>query len=43
MLLKPTKGVPHGGGKRLQPDGKDFQVIRQWIAESRAGALSGRN
>src|SRR6478736_398347 len=31
FLLKASGQVPHGGGKRLRPDGADFQVIRQWI------------
>ena len=32
LLLKAAGLVPHGGGKRLQAGGKDYQVIRQWIA-----------
>lgn len=32
FLLKAAGKVPHGGGKRLNPEGPDYQVIRQWIA-----------
>jgi hypothetical protein len=32
FLLKASGQVPHGGGKRLKPDGADYQVVRQWIA-----------
>jgi hypothetical protein len=32
FLLKAAGRVPHGGGKRLNPDGPDYQLIRQWIA-----------
>ena len=32
FLTKGTGKVPHGGGKRLHPDGADYQIIRRWIA-----------
>ncbi|HUR53582.1 MAG TPA: DUF1549 domain-containing protein, partial [Gemmataceae bacterium] len=32
FLLKAIGKVPHGGGKRLNPDGADYQIIRRWIA-----------
>ena len=32
FLLKGAGRVPHGGGRRLNPDGADYRVIRQWIA-----------
>lgn len=32
FLLKATGAVPHGGGKRLNRDSADYQIIRQWIA-----------
>ena len=35
MLLKPTAGVPHSGGKLIEPHEKYYDVIRDWI---RAGA-----
>jgi hypothetical protein len=31
FLLKATGAVPHGGGKRLNRDGHEYQVVRQWI------------
>ena len=33
LLTKPTGRVPHGGGKRLEPDGPEYQAILQWIRE----------
>jgi Protein of unknown function (DUF1549)/Protein of unknown function (DUF1553) len=32
FLQKATAAVPHGGGKRLNREGSDYQIIRQWIA-----------
>src|SRR5215470_894221 len=33
LLLRKASGkAPHGGGKRLDPAGSDYQVIRRWIA-----------
>jgi hypothetical protein len=32
FLTKATGRVPHGGGKRLNPTGPDYQIIRRWIA-----------
>jgi hypothetical protein len=32
MLLKPTKTVPHMGGKRFEPDSPEYRVIAKWIA-----------
>jgi hypothetical protein len=34
MLLKPTMGVPHGGGKRLDPGSLEYRIIGEWIAAS---------
>jgi hypothetical protein len=31
LLLKATGGVPHGGGKRLEVDSADYQVLAEWI------------
>jgi hypothetical protein len=31
LLRKPTMAVPHGGGKRLETDSDDYQVILGWI------------
>lgn len=34
LLLQKSVGVlPHGGGKRLEPDSRDYQLIRRWIAQ----------
>jgi hypothetical protein len=31
LLLKAAGRVPHGGGKRLDPDSGEFRLIRRWI------------
>ena len=33
MLLKPTSEVPHKGGQVIVPESRDYELIRQWIAE----------
>ena len=33
LLLKPTLGLPHGGGVRLDPGGPDYQVLLRWISQ----------
>jgi hypothetical protein len=35
LLTKPTGQVPHGGGKRLEPDSPEYATLLSWI---RAGA-----
>ncbi len=32
LLTKATAKVPHGGGKRLDPDSHEYRLIRRWIA-----------
>ncbi|HKB00634.1 MAG TPA: DUF1549 domain-containing protein [Gemmataceae bacterium] len=32
LLRKPTGGVSHGGGKRLEAGSVDFQILQQWLA-----------
>lgn len=32
LLLKPTGRVPHGGGRRLDPAGEPYRVLRDWVA-----------
>ena len=32
ILLKPTLTIPHGGGKRFDPDSLEYRVISEWIA-----------
>jgi hypothetical protein len=31
LLQKPAAEVPHGGGRRLEPGGRDYETIRRWI------------
>jgi hypothetical protein len=33
LLLKPTLAVAHGGGKRLEPDSPEFELIRLWLEQ----------
>ncbi len=33
LLLKPTMGVPHGGGKRFETASEDYQTILGWIRD----------
>ena len=32
ILLKPSFGVPHGGGKRFAKDSLEYRIIEEWIA-----------
>lgn len=32
LLAKATGKVPHGGGKKLEPDSEEYKVLRRWIA-----------
>jgi len=32
LLLKATGRVPHGGGKKLPPDGTDYRTLLAWVA-----------
>ncbi|MEX2560006.1 MAG: DUF1549 and DUF1553 domain-containing protein [Pirellulales bacterium] len=32
MLLKPTAGVAHQGGKRFEPGSLEYEIVRRWIA-----------
>ncbi len=32
ILLKPTFGIPHGGGKRFGKDSLEYKIISGWIA-----------
>ncbi|RUL89400.1 DUF1553 domain-containing protein [Tautonia sociabilis] len=31
-LLKATASLPHGGGKRIEPDSEEYRILRDWIA-----------
>ena len=33
MLLKPTAEVPHEGRQAIKPGSREYQTLRQWIAE----------
>ncbi|MEQ8765224.1 MAG: DUF1553 domain-containing protein [Planctomycetota bacterium] len=33
LLMKPTLGVTHVGGRRLEPGGLAFDILRRWIEE----------
>jgi len=33
LVLKATAKVPHGGGRRLEPDGEGVETLRRWVAE----------
>jgi hypothetical protein len=37
FLLKPTLGVPHEGGRRLQFGSIDCQILKQWLANGAPG------
>lgn len=32
VLTKATGAVPHGGGKKMDPGGEEFKIVRRWIA-----------
>ncbi|QJW99652.1 DUF1549 and DUF1553 domain-containing protein [Frigoriglobus tundricola] len=32
LLTKATGAVPHGGGKKMDPAGEEFKIVRRWIA-----------
>ncbi len=39
VLLKPTRAIPHGGGRRFETDSEEYRRLRDWIA---AGAAAPR-
>lgn len=39
LLQKATAIVPHGGGKRIDADGADYELIHRWIAEGAARSI----
>jgi hypothetical protein len=41
VLLKPTRGLPHGGGKRFETDSEEYRRLRDWIAAGAPGPLAG--
>jgi hypothetical protein len=32
LLLKAIGAVPHGGGKKMEPDSDEYKLVRRWIA-----------
>jgi hypothetical protein len=32
VLLKPTRTIPHEGGRRLRPGAVDYQMVKSWLA-----------
>ena len=32
ILTKATGAVPHGGGKKMDPAGEEFKIVRRWVA-----------
>ncbi len=41
VLLKASAQIPHGGGKRLDPDGADFRMLLRWIGDGRPRRVDG--
>jgi len=41
LLRKATAEVPHGGGRRIEPDSRDYQTLLSWIAQSAPRAING--
>ena len=37
LLLKPTLAVAHGGGKRMEADSPEFELIRLWLEQGAPG------
>lgn len=33
LLLKPTLTVPHGGGKKMPPAGREYDLVRLWLEQ----------
>src|SRR5262249_52817412 len=40
MLLKPPMAVPHGGGKKLDVESPEYQILADWIASGASGPKS---
>src|SRR4051794_41119094 len=41
ILLKPTRGMPHGGGKKFETDSEEYRRLRDWIAAGANGPRPG--
>ena len=33
LLLKPTLALEHGGGRRMRPNGREYELIRSWLEQ----------
>jgi hypothetical protein len=40
LLLKPTLDVAHGGGKKLQPDSSEYDLLRLWLEQGAPGPVA---
>jgi hypothetical protein len=40
LLAKASGRVPHGGGRRIEPDSEDYRVLREWIANGAPASLA---
>ncbi|MBI4585306.1 MAG: DUF1549 domain-containing protein [Planctomycetes bacterium] len=43
ILLKPALAVPHGGGKRLDPNSREYRTLASWIEAGVPGPPSSGN
>ena len=41
LLQKATAQVPHGGGKRIEPDSADYRVLQRWIEQGAKRSIEG--
>lgn len=37
LLKKPTKALPHGGGRRFESDAEEYKLLQKWIADGAPG------
>ena len=40
LLAKPSMRMPHGGGRRLQPNSVAYQILREWIGRGAPPPIS---
>ena len=40
LMTKPSMQIPHGGGRRLQPESIAYQVLREWISRGASPPVS---
>ena len=41
FLMKATGRTAHGGGKRLNPESSDYQIVKRWIAAGAPASVPG--